>query len=175
MTPARKSIALLAAALIGINAWAWATAGVDLAPVPLPHTGRSPVHFSVEAVYGGSSDQSARLTEAIATELALTGRHDAAAHRKVRIAVLVAVERAAPDCALKGRPAGQLVMVTWLVREGPVQSARKLGSVGQVQCRAPQADVWAEIALYGVPSAVKGILELVDGAGAAAVKDERDV
>jgi hypothetical protein len=174
MTPARKTIALLAAVLIGINAWAYA--GVDLTPAP-PHPPKgSGIHFSVEAVFGpGTQAQHMNLIEATAVELALSGRHDARAPRKVRIAVLlVQSEGPAPECATR-KGGGRLLVVTWLVREGPLGAlGRTLGSVGQVQCLALEADVWAEVVRYGVASAVLGIIKLVDDTAPATV-NERDV
>ena len=171
-----RYIAILAAcAMLGLGAWAVgrAHAGVDLTPAPQP-PGSAGIHFTIEAVHGrGTPAQHVNLIEAVAVELALTGRHDERASRKVRIAVLVSIVPSAPECRWRHRP-GQLVVVTWLVREGPLGSlGRTLGSVGQTQCRSPQADVWGEIARYAVAPAVAGVLKLIDGT--AVPKAERDV
>lgn len=151
-------------------------AGVDLSPGP-DHPPPKPdaISITVEAVYGGTAAQIAHLMEAASTAFALTGRHDPRAPRKIRVAIMVVVIPGASQCVSRrglpylALPSGQLVVVTWLVREGPPGDwldgeARVLGSVAQPRCLAPDADAWGELAAHAVPTGVAGVLQLIDGA-----------
>jgi hypothetical protein len=180
---------LLACALVGLSVWSIAKAraadgtgtgrtGVELAPatpgVPAPHP--KAVHFTLSAIVGDVSAQKAsHLMEAIATQLALSGRHDPQAKRKVLILMHVTVMHAVPACQrVAGHRRARMMIVTWLLQdavewEPGVRQVRTIGSIAQGLCRAPQVDVWAEAARPDiVAKAVVEVLRMVDATG----KDE---